>query len=199
MILISKVQQYLDWLKDILFLDKLSCSAKNRVVHRGEVYWCKLGIGIGNEMQKERPCIIIQNDVGNLKSPNIIAVPITHDSSTLPTVVPISTKTNNLGNKVLDGNANVSHIITVSKARLGGYICRLDNNEIIDLDRAIARNLSMMNYYSKLDKKYINLNKYAEKLKIDRNKAQDELNLLLSKFEVNTLKEALEKLKKLNE
>lgn len=55
---LSKVQNMLEWLKTKLYLDGLSDKAKNRIVHRGEVYQCNFGIGIGSEMQKDRPFII---------------------------------------------------------------------------------------------------------------------------------------------
>ena len=53
-----KTQQYLDWLKDKLYLNSKAESAKNRKIYRGQIYRCKLGIGIGSEECKERPCVI---------------------------------------------------------------------------------------------------------------------------------------------
>lgn len=35
-------------------------------------------------MQKERPALIIQNNVANSRSGNTIVIPINHDNSTLP-------------------------------------------------------------------------------------------------------------------
>jgi len=51
-------------------LNLISEQAKKRFVTRGQVYKCDLGVGIGSEMQKERPCVIIQNNIGNYKSGN---------------------------------------------------------------------------------------------------------------------------------
>ena len=65
---LSRVQRHLKWLHTKLFLDLNSRSARNRVVKRGEVYYCNLGIGVGSEEDKDRPCLIIQNDMGNIKS-----------------------------------------------------------------------------------------------------------------------------------
>lgn len=64
-ILVSKVQHILEWIKTKIYLDTNSDKTKNRIVRRGEVYKCNFGIGIGSEMQKEKPCVIIQSDVGN--------------------------------------------------------------------------------------------------------------------------------------
>lgn len=35
---LEKAQNMLDWLKTKLFLDSIADKAKNRIVHRGEVY-----------------------------------------------------------------------------------------------------------------------------------------------------------------
>ena len=64
---LNKVQRFLDWLKTQLYLDTLVVNASRRVVKRGQVYRCNFGMGIGSEMQKERPAVIVQNSIGNLK------------------------------------------------------------------------------------------------------------------------------------
>ena len=81
---LSKTQRYLDWLKTKLFLDSRANNAARRVVKRGDVYRCNLGVGIGSEENKERPCLVVQYDVANANSPNIIVAPVTHTSSVIP-------------------------------------------------------------------------------------------------------------------
>ena len=68
----SQITNMLDWLKEKLRLDANSSSAKRRSVKRGQVYRCNFGCGIGSEMNKESPAVIIQNDIGNLHSGNTI-------------------------------------------------------------------------------------------------------------------------------
>ena len=65
-----KTQRYLEWFKTKLYLDSRASNARRRVVKRGEVYKCNLGMGIGSEECKERPCVIIQYDAGNVNSSN---------------------------------------------------------------------------------------------------------------------------------
>ena len=57
---LTKTQQYLEWLKNKLYLNAIAPSAKNRIIYRGQVYRCNLGIGVGSEECKERPCVILQ-------------------------------------------------------------------------------------------------------------------------------------------
>ena len=80
---LAKVQKLLDWVKRLLYLDIISSSAKKRIVKRGQVYWCDFGCAVGSEMQKNRPAVIIQNDLANLSSGNTIVIPITHDTATI--------------------------------------------------------------------------------------------------------------------
>ena len=121
---LSKVQSQLEWTKKKLYLDTITEKAKQRNVRRGEVYECNFGVGIGSEMQKERPCVIIQGNVGNINSSNVIVAPITHTNKSLPTMANITPQYNEQ-EAILDGCVNLSNIQTVSKARLGNYITKL--------------------------------------------------------------------------
>ena len=64
---LSKIQNLLDWIKIKIFLDSNFSNAMKRVVRRCEVYKCNFGIGIGSEIQKERPCVVVQNNLTELK------------------------------------------------------------------------------------------------------------------------------------
>ncbi len=49
---LTKTQQYLEWLKNKLYLNSIAPSAKNRIVYRGQVYRCNLGVDIGRRSAK---------------------------------------------------------------------------------------------------------------------------------------------------
>ena len=174
---LSKTQKYLDWLKKKLYLDKLSEKSKTRVVKRGQVYWCNFGIGIGSEMSKEspRPCVVLQQTVINIKSPNTIVVPVTHDTSQLPCLIPIRNYYSLSGDLILDGQVNVSNISCVSKSRLEDYITDLDNSEIKKIETAIAVQIGLYDKYKTLKDRLDNKEEYIKAIKEQRNKAQDEL------------------------
>lgn len=172
---LTKVQHFLEWLKTELYLDTIASRAKNRLVKRGQVYRCNFGCGIGSEMQKDRPAVIIQNDVGNNRSGNTIVIPITHDTNTLPCVANITPQMDSSGNIILDGQANASNMMCVSKARLGDLVCALPASDMKLIDEAIARTVDLMGYYADITKKLNDKLNYIARLKTDRNKAQDEL------------------------
>ena len=126
-------------------------------------------------MQKERPAVIIQNDVANSRSGNTIVIPITHDTSTLPCVANITSQTDAAGNIILDGQANTSNMMCVSKARLSDLVGSLPKSDMKKIDEAIAKTVGLMGYYSDLNKRLDDKLAYISKIKEERNKAQDEL------------------------
>lgn len=175
---LTQAQKMLEWLKTKLYLDALASNAKARSVRRGQVYQCNFGCGIGSEMQKDRPAVIIQNDVGNNRSGNTIVVPITHDTSTLPCMATITTQKDASGNVILDGQANTSNMMCVSKARLGNLICSLPASDMKLIDEAVAKTVGLMGYYADLSQRLNDKLSYISKIKTERNQAQDELSSL---------------------
>ena len=194
-----KVQGMLEWVKTKLHLDVIAPNASNRVIKRGQVYKCNFGLGVGSEMQKERPCVILQNNIGNLKSSNTIVAPITHNKSKIPCMAAITTINDENGNVVLDGQVNTSNLICVSKARLGDYICDISTSDMKKVDEALAKTTGLMSYYSAVEKKLQNKLTYIEKIKQDRNSAQDFIKDIQHQLGVDNQEEIREKLKKILE
>lgn len=163
---LSTVQSMLEWLKTKIYLTTLVSKAKNRAVHRGEVYMCNFGIGIGSEMQKLRPCVIIQGNVGNINSSNVIVAPITHTEKSIPSVAKIETQINlKDGTTILNGFSNLSNIQTVSKARLGDFITKLSENDMKNIDNSILVSLGLIKQFKKLNERVQKQEKYIKKLK----------------------------------
>lgn len=151
---LSKVQNMLEWLKTKLFLDSISSNAKKRIVRRGEVYLCNFGIGVGSEMQKLRPCVIIQSNVGNISSSNVIVAPITHTEKEIPSMAKIETQIN-LENKktILNGYVNLSNIQTLSK------------KDIENVNKSILISLGLFKEIKQLNDKIKKQEMYIDKFK----------------------------------
>ncbi len=175
---VEKIQNILNWVKEQVFLDSISFKAKNRKVKRGEIYHCNFGFGIGSEIQKERPCVIIQNDIRNFNSGTVIVAPITHTDKELPCMAQIQTQYNNDGSILVDGYVNLSHIQTVAKARLGDYIAKLPNSDIKKVNLAIYDTVGLMPEIKEYERKLNDKLVYIEKIKAERNTAQDNLNIV---------------------
>ncbi|WP_295622181.1 type II toxin-antitoxin system PemK/MazF family toxin [Chamaesiphon sp. GL140_3_metabinner_50] len=54
---------------------------------RGEIWWVNLDPTVGSETAKKRPCIILQNDVGNARSGTTMVAPLLRRSKSYPFVV----------------------------------------------------------------------------------------------------------------
>ena len=108
---LNKIQDLLEWMKTKIYLNTKVEQANKRYVKRGQVYNCYFGIGVGNEIQKLRPSIVLQNNIGNAKSGNILVAPITHTYKEIPSIIKITTQYNTNGTILLDGYANISNIL----------------------------------------------------------------------------------------
>lgn len=202
---LSKTTQYIEWLKTQLYLNCKADSAKKRIVKRGEVYKCNLGAGIGSEESKERPCVVLQRNSGNMKSPNTIVAPITHTKSTLEVVIHIEDKRDSSGNLILDGNVLLGNIICVSKARLGDYVTKLAPKEMEKIDEAISISMGIKHYYDKLNNIYNDKLNYISKLKekIDtlqkdlsnKEKELNEFRKLKDMLKTENIEDIIEKIK----
>jgi mRNA interferase MazF len=147
---LSRINDYLEWLKTKIKLD--SRNAATRVVKRGEVYICHFGKNIGSEEEKTRPCVIIQNDSGNLRSPNTIVAPISNSFGTRAVTVPITGEYKYFHNGAeikLSGYILLGNITTVSKARLENCIAQL-TIEMEEVDKKIMTSLGIYKLYKDL-------------------------------------------------
>jgi len=148
---LSRIDQYLDWIKKKFYLDSISVRSRSRVVRRGEVYNCYFGRGIGSEEEKFRPCLIIQNDDGNLRSANTIVAPITNAAGTPKVTVPITGTyqyVENGATKTLSGYILLGNIVTVSKARLESQCLAKLTSEMNSVDEKIMISLGVYKLYN---------------------------------------------------
>jgi len=158
-----------------LMLDSRSTTAKHRVVKRGQVYRCSFGCGVGQEQEKERPCVILQNDSQNMKSPNTIVAPITHTGSNINVVVPITTQTDASGNIIVDGHALLGNMVTVSKARLGSFVATLPKTDMDSIDNALMISVQLDGKFKTQQNILADKEVYIGKLKATIQRLNDEL------------------------
>ena len=82
------------------------------MVVRGEIYLGKFDPALGSEMAKVRPCLVIQNDIGNKYSPNTLVLAISSKiTEELPTCVFLPREISGLEK---DSSVLCSHIYTFS-------------------------------------------------------------------------------------
>ena len=62
---------------------------------RGEIWWVNLDPTVGSETAKKRPCVILQNDVGNARSDTTMVAPLLKGSKAYPFVVSVEVTAEN--------------------------------------------------------------------------------------------------------
>jgi mRNA interferase MazF len=105
-------------------------------IKRGDLYYTRLNPVVGSEQGDNRPCVIVQNDIGNKHSPTIIIVPLTCqlNKASLPTHVFIP---RGCGLET-DSFVLAEQIRTVDRSRLGRYIGRISDRLMDEVDAALA-------------------------------------------------------------
>jgi len=183
---IQNAKPYIKWINETVRLDSSSSSSKNRKVFRGQVYWCYFGVNISSEQNEKRPCVILQNNKGNLSSPNTIVAPITHTKTVLPTVVSIESKYDTLGNIILDGYVHLGHIRAVSKSRLDTYITDLTDREMKLVEEALASAVDFHTLIAKYKNQLSGQQKHIDNLTSTIKSKDEEIAALNER--INTMK-----------
>lgn len=119
---------------------KIENSKNNFIVRRGDVFNVDLGNdAIGSEQAFERPCLIIQNDVGNEKSTTVIIAVLTSKNKNAKNYIPTHVQINkdNFNNLRSDSMALLEQVRTVDKKRLKFKIGRLNDADMNSIDNAL--------------------------------------------------------------
>ncbi|MGL5459890.1 MAG: type II toxin-antitoxin system PemK/MazF family toxin [Cetobacterium sp.] len=185
MIALSKVSDFLGWLNKKIILNTLASKAQKRIIKRGQVYYCQLGVGVGSEEGKERPCVILQNDSGNAVSGNTIIAPITNGGACKSVCVPIKGNYNYTDKDGvqtnLTGNVLLGNITTVSKARLGDYITTI-KVEMEEIDNKILTSLGLFSKVKKLNDTRIKDKQFIKDLLSEKKNFTEEITKLNEKI-----------------
>lgn len=138
----DKLIQLDSWSYRALELSILERSVK-QVPIRGDIWSLDLGINVGDEMDKTRPCIIVSYDTFNDKSNLCTVVPITHADCSHRTQFEVNEHCLDFAESSITGTAKAEQITTKSKARLGRKIGRLNEHGLQMLNTAILNHLGM--------------------------------------------------------
>ena len=111
-------------------------------VRRGDIFLVNLNPTLGTEQRGVRPCLIIQNDIGNKKSPLTIIAPITSKIFTkeFPTNVFLTRRESGLDK---DSTVLLNQIKTIDKIRLIKKISTLDSTNMKRVEEVIKISLGL--------------------------------------------------------
>jgi mRNA interferase MazF len=104
---------------------------------RGDVWWISFPAAVGGEIQKERPAIIVSNDVANRLLNRVQVVPLTSNVDRLyPSEAYVMV--NNTQHKAM-----ADQITTISKKRITNQMGTVSQSDMQAVERAIKVQLGL--------------------------------------------------------
>ena len=106
-------------------------------MNRGEIWWVNFWLSMEGEIKKQRPAIIISNDISNKHLNRIQVIPLTSKTDKLyPSEAYVTVKAKK-------HKAMADQLTTVSKKRLSNRIGRILDSELQDVERVIKIQLNL--------------------------------------------------------
>ena len=108
-------------------------------VKRGDIYYADLSPVVGSEQGGIRPVVIVQNDVGNLHSPTVIAAAITSRTTKARLPTHIEVRADKTGESGLSRNSVIllEQVRTIDKTRLKEKMGHLEEDVMQKVNDAI--------------------------------------------------------------
>lgn len=103
---------------------------------RGEIWWVDLQPVVGNETDKKRPCLILQNDIGNQNGTTTIVAPLLPGTKTYPFVVNVTPTAQNGLNG--ERHINLSQMRAVDAQRIKNKQGVLEDFYWEEIEKAIS-------------------------------------------------------------
>ena len=103
-------------------------------IKRGDIVWVNLNPTIGDEAAKTRPCLILQNDLGNRHSKKTIVAPFLK-AKNYPFIVNVAPSSQNGLDK--ERGLDLSHIRSVSIQRVNNKLGAIEEKYWSEIKKAI--------------------------------------------------------------
>jgi mRNA interferase MazF len=113
-------------------------------IKRGDVVVVDLAGAQGTEKSgDDRACVVVQNNIGNAKSPLTIVAPLTDTKQYkgLPVQVPITAEER--GNNGKDSVVECGHVRTIDKSRIAHVVSHLSPEVMARIDKALKVSLGL--------------------------------------------------------
>ncbi|HEY6343980.1 MAG TPA: type II toxin-antitoxin system PemK/MazF family toxin [Bryobacteraceae bacterium] len=114
------------------------------VPRRGEIYLVEFDPALGREIQKTRPALVIQNDIGNRHSQVTIVAAITSKLSPVPFPIDVAVAPSQASGLTLPSAVLLGQIRSVDRVRLVKRLGALDAATMLKVDQAIKISLGLV-------------------------------------------------------
>jgi mRNA interferase MazF len=106
-------------------------------MRRGEVWWVSFPSSVGGEIQKERPALIVSNDIANRLLNRVQVVPLTSNVDRLfPSEAYVTVNS-------VQHKAMADQLTTVSKKRITNQMGTISQSDMQGVERAIRVQLGL--------------------------------------------------------
>jgi len=114
--------------------------------HRGDIYLVEFDPTRGHEIQKTRPAVVIQNDIGNRHSPITIVAAITSKLSTTPYPVEVVVQPSRESGLTERSAVLLNQIRSIDRKRFVRRLGSLDAEVMQEVDRALKISLGLITF-----------------------------------------------------
>lgn len=104
---------------------------------RGEVWWVEFDPGVGSEIRKTRPAVIVSNDAANRHLARVVVVPITSNTGRQYPGEALITVAGQ------GGKAMADQIMAADKTRLKAQLGTLSKADLLAVEDAIKLHLAL--------------------------------------------------------
>jgi mRNA interferase MazF len=113
-------------------------------IRRGEVYLVSFDPTVGHEINKTRPALVIQNDVGNRHSPLTIVAAVTSKVSVVPYPVEVAVSPSGANGLETLSAIRLDQIRTIDKQRLIKRLGAVEHSIMKKVDEAIKISMGLI-------------------------------------------------------
>ena len=115
------------------------------VYKRGEIWWVDLKPVVGRETDKERPCLILQNDIGNQNGSTTMVAPLLPGFKNYPFVVNIAPTAQNGLDR--ERHVNFSQMRAVDAQRIKNRLGLLADDYWDAIEKAVSIELGFSSVF----------------------------------------------------
>ena len=103
---------------------------------RGEIWWVNLDPTVGSETAKKRPCLILQNDIGNASSSTTLVAPLLRGTKPYPFLVNVLATTGNGLDE--DRDIHLEQMRVVDERRIDNKLGILEDKYWAEIEKAVS-------------------------------------------------------------
>lgn len=111
---------------------------------RGDIITADLSLGISPGFKGVRPCLVIQNDIGNKVSPTVTVIPLTSATTKREMKTHVQIEKGKFG-LTKTSNICIEGMTTIAIERFKEKIGCVDSNTMIKVENAVLINLGYLN------------------------------------------------------